>query len=630
QQHPAQVGLGLVTMALAVALVWWQRAVLTGSWWALAWSGIAVGVGFQAKMMQAWLIVPGLLVGTLLVAGNGWRRRAGRVGVLGAATLVASLAWMTIVQLVPAGSRPYIDGSTDNNVFAMVFGYNGVDRLLPNSVAGAVGSTTAHVTTLQASLAALFSSDPTAANVSRLKLFLPEYATQIGWLYPAAALGLALALVRWWPRRRRPRRDVERMAFAFTVAVAVWFAASAAVLSFATLPHAAYVAAIGVQLILLTAVGFSLAVHDLRSPRRWRRFTLAALVTLTAVWGCLLAVWGALPVALAIPMVAFAIMGVIASIVLGFRAHDRVLAVPADPSDMMPFRSVVTREFAPEPVPMIRYSPAMNVMLVLAGIALVGGATWWSIQALDANRDGSGGEAYIGARSQIAGVAAAPADPPDDIDRSLPDPAVQDASSGIVGGDDARADSTDGTQQAAVATASWVVSRSATADGASPDDPGDAGDPQDGSDAVATGTNARERFTISAPDLWVASPVSSLAPREMLAEVARRTAQSADPASSIILTDSWAISADIINGTGEDVLTDGGYSGAVPVFTEAELGKMVRDRELQWVVLRPGERKDPVGALTTTGLCHEIRAWGSVTTSAPAQVTSFTLWQCRP
>ena len=91
--HPMEDG--LVTMALAVALVWWQRAVLTGSWWALAWSGIAVGVGFQAKMMQAWFVLPGFVIALLVLGGMSRVRRLARAGTFAAVAVAASVGGMT-------------------------------------------------------------------------------------------------------------------------------------------------------------------------------------------------------------------------------------------------------------------------------------------------------------------------------------------------------------------------------------------------------------------------------------------------------------------------------------------------------------------------------------------------------
>ncbi len=120
--HPMEDG--LLTMALAVAFVWWGSArVLTGRWWPLLLAGLFVGVGFQAKMLQAcsscrpswsapWWPSP---------SRGRSRRTLGHVAVLVASALVASLAWSVVVELLPAADHPYVDGSTDDSVFAMLF-----------------------------------------------------------------------------------------------------------------------------------------------------------------------------------------------------------------------------------------------------------------------------------------------------------------------------------------------------------------------------------------------------------------------------------------------------------------------------------------------------------------------------
>ncbi|KTR97960.1 4-amino-4-deoxy-L-arabinose transferase, partial [Microbacterium testaceum] len=61
--HPMEDG--LLTMALAVALVWWQRAVLTARRWPRVMAAVFVGVGFEAKMMSAWFVLHALVVGTV-------------------------------------------------------------------------------------------------------------------------------------------------------------------------------------------------------------------------------------------------------------------------------------------------------------------------------------------------------------------------------------------------------------------------------------------------------------------------------------------------------------------------------------------------------------------------------------
>ena len=236
---------------MVLAFAAWQRATLSGrSGWLLL-AGAWVAVGFQAKMLQAWLIVPALPVGTL-VAGRGLlRHRILQVLVVGTVIVLLSISWMTAIQLIPAGVRPYIDGSTNDNIFSMVFGYNGVDRLLPGLVPGAVpqlGSGSGQ------SAAPLISATRTAdASSSILKLVLPEITTQIGWLYPAALTGIALRVAAFF-RRPRPLHGRARFDAGMTSSLATWLGVTGLVLSAAFVPHATYFAVIALPLALLAVV----------------------------------------------------------------------------------------------------------------------------------------------------------------------------------------------------------------------------------------------------------------------------------------------------------------------------------------------------------------------------------------
>ena len=129
---------GALTMCLVLAADSWQRAVMEGRLRSLCWAGVWVGLGFQAKMLQAWMILPALGLGYLLAAPGGLVRRLWQLGVAGLVMLAVSLSWIALYTFTPAADRPYVDGSTNNSAVAMVFGYNGVERFgisFPGSVA---------------------------------------------------------------------------------------------------------------------------------------------------------------------------------------------------------------------------------------------------------------------------------------------------------------------------------------------------------------------------------------------------------------------------------------------------------------------------------------------------------------
>ena len=57
------------------------------------------------------------------------RRRVGQLLAGGLAVLLSAGWWVAIVALWPAGSRPMIDGSPDNSILNLIFGYNGLGRI---------------------------------------------------------------------------------------------------------------------------------------------------------------------------------------------------------------------------------------------------------------------------------------------------------------------------------------------------------------------------------------------------------------------------------------------------------------------------------------------------------------------
>lgn len=133
---------GALVCCLVLAVDRYQYAVEHGRLRSLAFAGVWIGLGFQAKMLQAWMVLPALALGYLLCAPGRLRRRVWQTAVAGVVCLAVSLSWVVMMTVVPAADRPYVDGSTNNSAVAMVFGYNGLGRFgihLPGAVASMGG-----------------------------------------------------------------------------------------------------------------------------------------------------------------------------------------------------------------------------------------------------------------------------------------------------------------------------------------------------------------------------------------------------------------------------------------------------------------------------------------------------------
>ena len=278
---------GMLTMCMVLSAAAWQRALSGRSVLWLSVAGMWVAVGFQAKMLQAWLILPALLIAYLACAAIPIRRRIWHLVVAGAVTIILSLSWMTAIQLVPADQRPFIDGTTSNNTYSMVFGYNGLDRLVPGIVPGAVPQLNSSPGSGQSGP----SKTATASSSTSVgKLVLPQFTTQMGWLYPAALLGAAFEILGLWRRFDRRRRCPTRagppdesdgggMALVFVL----WALITGLVMTFAFVPHATYLAVITLPLAALAVSAAARAVAVFRQGgRRW--FALPTLVVVQTLW----------------------------------------------------------------------------------------------------------------------------------------------------------------------------------------------------------------------------------------------------------------------------------------------------------------------------------------------------------
>ena len=240
----------------------------------LVLAAVCVGLAFQAKMIEAWLVLPALCLAYLISGPGAGRRRVRELLVALVVTGVVSVAWMSAISLVPAASRPYVDGSQDNSVFAQVFSYNGFGRFDEQTP----------LTLLASEVARPGSESPLgypAPGVTRM--LHGTLGRDAGWLLPAAALVAVAGLIG---RRRSPRRDPVR---ASLVLWAVWLATLWMTFSALTTINAYYTAALApaAAAIIGTGVAMAWSGPGARSARG-RRVVLAVVVAASTAYAAFL------------------------------------------------------------------------------------------------------------------------------------------------------------------------------------------------------------------------------------------------------------------------------------------------------------------------------------------------------
>jgi 4-amino-4-deoxy-L-arabinose transferase-like glycosyltransferase len=243
------------------------RALEKGSTRWMLGVGALIGFAFLAKMMQAFLVVPGFAFVYLVAAPVAARRRVSQLLAGGAAMLASAGWWVAIVALWPASSRPMIDGSSSNSILNLIVGYNGFGRLTGSGsgVGGGGGGGGGNF----------------SGTTGVLRLLNDVMGGQASWLLPAALLVLVAGLA--W-RLRSPRTDRTRAAImlwgGWLVVTGLVFSLSAGII------HTYYTVALAPAIAALVAIGATLAWRDRR--RFEARALLALGVGITAVWSIVL------------------------------------------------------------------------------------------------------------------------------------------------------------------------------------------------------------------------------------------------------------------------------------------------------------------------------------------------------
>jgi 4-amino-4-deoxy-L-arabinose transferase-like glycosyltransferase len=302
------------TLALALLVGAWAvlRAAESGKLRWLLLAAAMIGVGFNIKMLEAYLVVPAYAVLYLFAAPKRLWVRLAHLLVAGALMAVISLAWVTIVDLTPSSLRPYVGSSSNNSALSLALGYNGVARLVGNTPSGGTGGPTAGQQPSQGTdgvhppnggsggpppfQGGQGGPPPTrtgtggnggqqgggqvgmfnTGNPGVARLFTAPLGEQIDWLLPLAILG-ALAIA--WQRRPRFQQDRQQQSLLFW---GMWLLTMGVFFSVANFFHQYYLTEMAPAICALFGIGLVMMWRDYKRGN-WRGWLLPIAIGLTAV-----------------------------------------------------------------------------------------------------------------------------------------------------------------------------------------------------------------------------------------------------------------------------------------------------------------------------------------------------------
>jgi 4-amino-4-deoxy-L-arabinose transferase-like glycosyltransferase len=182
---------GLLVFVLLLAAWAFLRAAESSQLrWLLLGAGL-VGLGFNIKMLQAFLPLPAFFAVYFFGAQHSWAKKILHLAAATALLVSVSLAWAVAIDLTPASARPYVDSTQTNTVLELIIGHNGLERQGFGDVGG--------------QLVPLIQSGGPDGSVDfgkagTWRLFTAPLAGEASWLLPFVLGGLLLLVAALWKR----------------------------------------------------------------------------------------------------------------------------------------------------------------------------------------------------------------------------------------------------------------------------------------------------------------------------------------------------------------------------------------------------------------------------------------------
>ncbi len=272
----------------------------------LLWLGLAglfTGLAFNAKMLQGLMVLPAMVLVYLVFAKPPIVTRFLHVMFAGVITTMSTLWWSVLVWLTPAGSRPWVGSTNDNNIWSLIFGYNGLGRLLGGRGGGGgtpprggadgaaalqtAGNTTQTATGGVSMMPGGMGGGPGSGHgpggtgfggqTGIFRIFNNDFGPNIAWLLVLALAGGGLLL---WILRKTPRTNRGRAAVVFWM---LWLLIHIVIFSMTSgVIHPYYVVVMAPAVAALVGISlpFLWGAYTRRKPYAW---LLPVLVGVTAV-----------------------------------------------------------------------------------------------------------------------------------------------------------------------------------------------------------------------------------------------------------------------------------------------------------------------------------------------------------
>lgn len=276
-----------------------SRATAKGSIAWLSLSTAMIGVAFNIKMLEAFIVLPAFYLVYLLLAPVKWWKRIIHL-VLSTIVLAAvSLSWAVAVDLTPADQRPYIGSSSTNSVLNLIFDYNGLNRIESQSTGNSNGNPPGGFNQPRGNQPPNGFQPPVnngnvrpgngggmngviAGQAGPFRMFDSSLAGEAGWLLPLSLAGIVLAAIQY--RRRFPAGQIRRQRYQNLLLWSGWLLTFMVVFSIAGgIFHSYYLVMLSPGIAALGGISLEALWYAYRKGS-WQRLLLPVVFLATALF----------------------------------------------------------------------------------------------------------------------------------------------------------------------------------------------------------------------------------------------------------------------------------------------------------------------------------------------------------
>jgi 4-amino-4-deoxy-L-arabinose transferase-like glycosyltransferase len=238
-----------------------------------------IGVGFNIKSLEAFMILPAFYITYFFAQHGQFKRKAVHLLIATIVLVVSSLPWFIVVDSFSPDERPYVGSSETNSEFQLATGYNGLGHFLgrgnrrpgrPGQVSNSVGPALPNV---QAG-----NMRQTGGEIGLpgpFRLFNHQMGGQISWLLPFALIGLVIAI---YQLRRNTLSEKARMKMLFW---GCWLIPQVIFFSIAQGAHRYYLVMMAPAIAALVGISYSIFVNWWSTGTGKSRYLLPGAIILT-------------------------------------------------------------------------------------------------------------------------------------------------------------------------------------------------------------------------------------------------------------------------------------------------------------------------------------------------------------